>query len=70
MNPNEVATFRGFFIQARLVADDSVVGGFLSGDGYRLSSCLPPTVSQTDVIRRKCVVLMCSYVANGGENFP
>ena len=46
MNPNEVATFRGFFIQARLVADDSNVGGFLSGDGYRLSNCSPPTVSQ------------------------
>ena len=40
--------FRGFFIQARLAADDSNVGGFLSpqaGQEYQLSSCTPPTVS-------------------------
>ena len=35
-------TFRGFFIQGRLVADDSPVGAFVdppSGSGARLSSC-------------------------------
>lgn len=39
--------FRGFFIQARLVSDDSNVGGFVSpqaGQEYRLSSCTPSTV--------------------------
>jgi hypothetical protein len=39
--------FRGFFIQARLVADDSYMGGFLDplpGQEYRLSSCTPSTV--------------------------
>ena len=39
--------FRGFFIQARLVADGSNVGGFLApqaGQDYQLSSCTPSTV--------------------------
>ena len=38
-------TFRGFFIQGRLVADDSPVGVFVDPPaGVRLSSCLPPNV--------------------------
>ncbi len=50
VNPGELTAdptraFRGFFIQARLVADDSNVGGFLTGTGYRLSDCAPATVS-------------------------
>ena len=51
-DPASGLTFRGFFIQARLVADDSDIGGFIypvNGE-YRLSSCSPPTVS-----------LHCSY---------
>ena len=42
--------FRGFFIQARLVADGSNVAGFLASQtgqdeqDYRLSSCTPSTV--------------------------
>ena len=42
------AGFRGFFVQARLVADGSNVGGFVNpqpGDPYQLSSCNPSTVS-------------------------
>jgi len=42
------AGFRGFFVQARSVADGNNVGGFLNpqpGDLYRLSSCNPSTVS-------------------------
>ena len=49
LDPPPSIQFRGFFIQARLVADDSNVGGFLSGDGYRLSSCAPPTVSNPEI---------------------
>jgi hypothetical protein len=52
VNPSELAAnntsaFRGFFIQARLAADDSNVGGFLDplpGQEYQLSSCTPSTV--------------------------
>ena len=42
--------FRGFFIQARLVADGSDVGGFLAPQAgqveqdYQLSNCTPSTV--------------------------
>ncbi len=41
------AGFRGFFIQARLIANDSNVGRFqnpITNDLYRLSSCPTPTV--------------------------
>ena len=48
-DPGSNFTFRGFFIQAKLVADGSDIGGFTtplgSGREYRLSSCSPPTVS-------------------------
>ncbi len=39
--------FRGFFIQARIMADDSNIGGFQNpgtNDPYRLSSCPNPAV--------------------------
>jgi len=48
---NPSAMFRGFFIQARLAADDSNVGGFLSpqdGQEYQLSSCTQSTVSMIE----------------------
>ncbi len=44
--------FRGFFIQARLMADDSSVGGFQNpgtNDPYRLSSCPTPTVRSIEL---------------------
>ena len=47
LDADPTLTFRGFFIQARLVADDSNVGGFLdplAGQEYQLSSCVPSTV--------------------------
>ena len=48
LDADPTLTFRGFFVQTRLVADDSNVGGFLhplAGQEYRLSSCVPSTVS-------------------------
>ncbi len=39
--------FRGFFVQAKLIANDSNVEGFQypsTNDSYRLSSCPTPTV--------------------------
>ena len=58
VNPQSLATdpslvLRGFFIQARLAADDSNVGGFLSpqaGEEYQLSSCMPATVSWSIIL--------------------
>ena len=47
LDADPTLAFRGFFIQARLVADDSNVGGFLeplAGQEYQLSSCVPSTV--------------------------
>lgn len=50
------ATFRGFFIQARTLADDSQVGAFedpqdsasmLARDNAQLSSCTPPEIGVT-----------------------
>ena len=54
---NPATFFRGFFIQARLVADGSNVGEFLSpqaGEEYRLSSCVPSSVSLWCVIGLDC----------------
>ena len=48
LDADPTLAFRGFFIQARLVADDSNVGGFLdplAGQEYQLSNCVPSTVS-------------------------
>ena len=45
--PGNSPTFKGFFIQGRLAADDSTVGTFVepaAGSGTRLSSCVPPNV--------------------------
>ena len=40
-------TFRGFFIQGRLVADDSPVGTFVDpGAGVRFTSCNPSNVHE------------------------
>ena len=40
-------TFRGFLLQARLVADDSTLAGFFSSpvSGTKLSACSPSSVS-------------------------
>ena len=49
LDADPTLVFRGFFIQARLVADDSNVGGFVdppTGQEYQLSSCVPSTVSR------------------------
>ncbi len=44
--------FRGFFIQARIMADDSNIGGFQNpgtNDLYQLSSCPNPTVRSIEL---------------------
>ena len=56
--------FRGFLLQGRAYADDSVVGTFMppsSGDLYRLSSCERSDVSH----HHSCsVVFVCTYICS------
>ena len=68
VDPNLV--FRGFFIQARLVVDDSNVEGFLdplAGQEYQLSSCVPSTVRTNEGINYcEVVVVMLLELARLG----
>ena len=75
MNPDSIVAdptiaFRGFFIQARLVADDSNVGGFLdplAGQEYRLSSCVPSTVRTCENYCEVEVVRLLELARLGGK---
>ena len=55
--------FRGFFIQARLIADGSDVGGFLAPEAgqvdqdYQLSNCTPSTVCHTLLYRVRITII-------------
>ena len=59
-------TFRGFFIQGRLAADDSPVGTFVeppSGGGVRLSSC-----NISNVCKRK--LYTSDHICVGHDYWP
>ncbi len=66
--------FRGFFIQARLMADDSNVGGFQNvgtNDPYRLSSCPTPSVRNIELFIRswlKIVIIIAQRTSARSQN--